>query len=615
MCDAAKEQYYNNKINESEANSKELFNLCKGLLHREKVIALPTHSSSTALANEFARYFRDKIEKIRHHLSIPTSAEQTQKPTTLDIEKMRGFNEVTEEELEKIILSGNSKSCCLDPLPTKVLKLVLPALLPSLTSIVNKSLTQSKMPSSLKQAAVTPLLKKPSLDKENNKNYRPVSNLPYVGKCIEKAAIHQMDKHLSQNNLNEPLQSAYKQHHSTETALVKVTNDILLALDDRQCVYLVLLDLSAAFDTIDHQVFLRQMDSEYGMSGGIVQWMKSYLEGRKQRVHISESTSDDVDIQYGFPQGSCIGPFGFKLYTKQLTSIAHRHGVDIHLYADDTQLVKAFHPNDSKSAMDQLEGCIEEIRQWMAAHYLKLNDGKTEFMILGTSKDVEKVQVTTVNVGGVKIPVSPTARNIGAYLDTEMNMRTHLNNMIRSCYCQLRSIARIRRYLSIESSHKLCHAFITSRIDHMNSLLFKIPDCHLQKLQLIQNNAARVIKRLRKFDHITPVLMELHWLPVTQRIIFKILLLVFKCHIQNAPLYLMDMIKPHTLPRVTRSTDPNQHRLKEREAPCNKQYGERAFSVCGPKLWNNLPLHIRQSQSLESFKNNLKTLLFEQAFK
>lgn len=126
------------------------------------------------------------------------------------------------------------------------------------------------MPDPLKQAIVKPLIKKSTLDKENLKNYRPVSNLPYIGKIIEKVAVNQIEQHLSSNNLHEPLQSAYQANHSTETALLKVTDDILQALDKRQCVYLVLLDLSAAFDTIDHDVFLDRLKQDYGVTGKVL---------------------------------------------------------------------------------------------------------------------------------------------------------------------------------------------------------------------------------------------------------------------------------------------------------------------------------------------------------
>ena len=278
---------------------------------------------------------------------------------------MKEFVEITDSKLSKLITSGNSKSCTLDPIPTSILKLVLPEVLPSLQAIVNRSLTSKTMPLALKQAVVKPLLKKSTLDPENLKNYRPVSNLPYLGKLIEKVAVQQIDTHLSSNNLHEPLQSAYQANHSTETALLKVTNDILLALDKRKCVYLVLLDLSAAFDTINHNVFLTRLQQENGISGDALAWMKSYLTDRKQCISISAAVSDNIKMQFGFPQGSTIGPFGFKLYTKPLTAIAKKHNINIHLYADDTQLYIPFDPHNSEEALSQLEACIDEKSGWM----------------------------------------------------------------------------------------------------------------------------------------------------------------------------------------------------------------------------------------------------------
>jgi len=214
------------------------------------------------------------------------------------------------------------------------------------------------LPQVLKQAIVKPLIKKSTLDKENLKNFRPVSNLPYIGKLIERIAVTQIDKHMSAYNLHEPLQSAYSTNHSTETALVKVTNDVLMALDDRKCVYLVLLDLSAAFDTIDHQVFLARLRKDNGVCGDALDWMESYLTHRSQCINVNGTMSDKIDLEFGFPQGSLIGPFGFKLYTKPLTSIAKKHNINIHLYADDTQLYTSFDPRDSEPALARLEACI-----------------------------------------------------------------------------------------------------------------------------------------------------------------------------------------------------------------------------------------------------------------
>jgi len=261
------------------------------------------------------------------------------------------FCEVTEADVLKLIMSGNYKSCSLDPVPTTLLKKLMPVLFTPINNIINKSITEKNMPAQLKQAIVKPLLKKASLDKENLKNYRPVSNLPFISKIIEKVAVKQVEKHLSKYSLHEPLQSAYKLNHSVETALLKVSNDILMALDKRQCVYLVLLDLSAAFDTIDHSVFLSRLEEDNAITGNALKWMESYLHNRSQNICINERKSNNIHLDYGFPQGSVVGPFGFKLYTKPLTQIAEKHGINIHLYADDTQLYVPFDPANSEPAL------------------------------------------------------------------------------------------------------------------------------------------------------------------------------------------------------------------------------------------------------------------------
>ena len=148
----------------------------------------------------------------------------------------------------------------------------------------------------------------------------------------------------------------------------------------------------------------------------------------------------------------------------------------------------------------------------MTENYLCLNDGKTEFLILGGKADLEKVNINHVTVGNSKIEANDTARNIGAHFDSNMDMKPHVNTVIRACYHQIRLIAKIRKYLSMDSASKLIHAFVTSRLDNLNSLLVELPDYVLNKLQLVQNNAARLVAREKKSSHVTPLLKQLHWL-------------------------------------------------------------------------------------------------------
>ena len=150
----------------------------------------------------------------------------------------------------------------------------------------------------------------------------------------------------------------------------------------------------------------------------------------------------------------------------------------------------------------------------MTENYLCLNDGKTEFQILGGKADLEKVKINQVTVGNSKIEAKDTPRNIGAHFDSHMDMKFHVNAVIRSCYHQIRSRAKIRKYLSMDSASKLIHAFVTSRLDNLNSLLVEQPDYVLDKLQLVQNNAARLVAKEKKSSHVTHLLKQLHWLPI-----------------------------------------------------------------------------------------------------
>lgn len=622
LCRDAKLAYYSNIIKKPDRNSKELFQVANTLLCRRKTDILPSYSREESMAEDFCTFFKGKIVKIRDTFSGGNSPQEGgdthedlsgQEDGRSHEESLDDFAEISQEQLSGLINKSSSASCNLDPMPTSLIKSLLPTILPIIQSIVNKSLTEHKMPATLKEALVKPLIKKTSLDKEDLKNYRPVSNLPFIGKVIEKAAIQQMNEHITTNNLYEPLQSAYTSNHSTETALLKVSDDILSALDNGKCVFMVLLDLSAAFDTIDHSVFLARMKEDYAMSGGVAGWMQSYLSNRHQSISINGTLSNKTSLDFGLPQGSAIGPFGFKLYTKPLTAIARKHNIQIHLYADDTQLYVSCDPKQSTEALDRLEACIEDIKDWMGKNFLKLNDAKTELIIFGTKENKKRMSEFLVEVGDSTIWPSKTVRNIGGTFDPTFKMEAHIVNVQRSCYIQLRALHKIRQYLTREAAEKLTHAFVTSRLDNLNSLLVRMPAYQIQKLQLIQNQAARIVTEQRRSCHITPILKDLHWLPVTARIDFKVLLQVYKCLHGTAPDYLASKLRKYECPRDNMRSASDTFKLDQPSYEL-KKFGFRSFSVAAPCIWNELPRVIRHSPSVNLFKQALKTHLFRREF-
>ena len=485
-------------------------------------------------------------------------------------------------------------------------------LLPFIAKVANCSLQNSTLTSDMKRAIVRPSLKKLSLDYQLYKNHRPISNLMFLSKCCEKVAASQFISHLRENKPEEIFQSAYKVGHSTESALLRVHNDVLCALDDERCVMLVLLDLSAAFDTVDHGILLSRLSQCIGVQGSAYTWFESYLYSRSQFVQIRDTSSSDRQLTCGLPQVSVLGPILYLLYTSPLGAILRRHGVGFHIYADDTQLylsMKTTKVEDVVSARIRVEVCLRELNQWMLLSNVRLNN-KTELLVLH-AKHRPKQPLDSITVGDATVEPTSSARNIGAAFEDTMSFEEHVNELCRTAFYHIRNISRIRPCLSIDSTKTLVPALVTSRLDHCNSLLFGLPDYLIQRLQYILNAAAKVITCKRKFDHVTPLLIELHWLPVRQRIVFKILLYTFKALHGATPTYLTELISPYVPRRALRSAD---QLLLEQPTPKLKLIGLRAFSVYAPYLWNSLPFEIKSGASVSIFKAKLKTYLFRQAY-
>ena len=230
---------------------------------------------------------------------------------------------------------------------------------------------------------------------------------------------------------------------------------------------LILLDLSAAFDTVDTDILLSRLNHRYGVKGLVLDWLKSYLSGRTQRVVINNSKSSPSSLKYGVPQGSVLGPFLFSVYTSPLVEIIESLNICYHLYADDTQLYLSLKPTSSVELENHqnLGACIDKVKDWMHLNKLKLNGDKTEFLVIGRPCNIEKTNTDCINVGASQVTKSNAARNLGVIFDCHLNMQLHVNNVCKSCYFHLRNIRCIRKYLSTSATQSLIHALISSRLD------------------------------------------------------------------------------------------------------------------------------------------------------
>ena len=598
------EKYFSSIIESSNNQQKTLFKVVNEVLDKKAERILPAHTDPVELANKFNQYYIEKIDKLRK--SIPTtSSEVDDEKNLFRGVKLESFAPTTPEEVRKLIKEHGVKTSSEDPLPSVLITSVMEEMIPFYVELVNKSFAEGTL-DGIKHSEIDPLLKKHGLDSDVYKNYRPVNNLIFLSKLVERIAQKRIDGHMQVNNLFTAEFFGYKQYHSTETMMVGATDEILSGFDDGKCTIMVFLDLSAAFDTIDIDRLVEILGEEIGLAGTALKWCKSFLSNRTQRVKINGQYSECLLIKFGTVQGSVLGPKFFNIYVRSQPKIFQSCGFLSTAFADDSNGRKTFSLLFQYNVLkNDVSNCTEKVMNWMTRQFMKVNPDKTEMILFHPKSLQNEVIIGGTFIGEECIRFSKVVKNVGVYLDNNLKMDKHINSTVSHCYSLLKNIGRIRNILSDKHTEMLVHSVITSRLDYCNSLFINISKANIFKLQKVQNAAARLVVRGKKRCSMTEVLRKLHWLRIESRIIFKLLLIVFKCIYGQCSSNLVNMIK-----YKSHQCRPQDHLLLETRRVKTK-YGRRTFSYVGPKLWNALPLHIRSEECIDKFKTQVKTLLFD----
>lgn len=598
LAKTKKKSYISDKL-ASNTSSKNLYTIVNNLLDNDQEPLLPSSTSDTSLANDFRSYFSDKVNKIR--ASITHSVPESQCSSTNDISLLFIFEPATAEELKEITSSFKVKCSPDDPVPAYLLKENIDIFIPYWLEIVNLSLDVGSM-ECLKSAVILPLIKALGslVDKDNFKNYRPVSNLLFLSKLIERVVDRRLENHMTLNNLHSSHQFGYKKYHSTETLLLKIVNNLLLSCDDNMPSVVLLLDLSAAFDTVDHEKLLEIMYNEIGIRGKAYDWCKSFLINRTFKVKIGESYSDVEMLLFGVAQGSVLGPRFFNIYTRPLYKYMEPTKFDIDGFADDNQLLKRFLPVSQGYALaDSIQYCLSCIFKWMNEYFLRLNQDKTKILVIAPPSVRKEIRIGGMFLNDTCIRFVESAKNLGVILDTELSFESQVNKVVKSCFMTIRKLSSIKQFLSSNHLKSLVCTNIFSQLDYCNSLYFGINSTLVKKLQQVQNSAARLIRSKDYSMSLENIFHNCHWLRVNDRIYFKLLLIVHKCLNHKAPDSLSALL-----------TFGDSDRTKKlHETKSKSKYGDRAFSHAGPKVWNRLPMSIRTEEDTVKFKKMLKSFL------
>ena len=496
----------------------------------------------------------------------------------------------------------------------------------------NKSLSTGIFPSKLKQSVIKPIIKNFHSDPNELLNYRPISNISFLSKLLEKAVLVQLNNFLVDNKLYCNSQSGYRQFHSCETLNICMFNNIFKEIDNGKIVLVLLLDMSAAFDTIDHELLLKTLKNSYGIDKLVLNWLSSYLNYRSFSVNINDSFSDPNSMLYGVPQGSILGPILFILYTKHLQHIAHNFNLNIQLYADDTQLYISFNPDDQylcTMLCNKVAECINEMKEWFSTNYLKLNEDKTKLVLFSKPSVFKKFKLSqncftiATKRGEIKqndwTSISEV-KSLGIRLDPQLTIHKHIMYVKQYCIRQLKSWKHIANFLNEDVKLLLVKQIIFSKIDYCNSLFVNLPKSLLRHLDCVINSALRFVYNVRYSQHITPYYIKAHILPLKFRIDYKICLTVFNCLNDIAPQYLQMLLSWNApLSPINCNTNVNPRKTKDpfllvipSDFGKKTRYHSRCFSQYAPRCWNKLPYDIRSCKLKSVFKTKLKTFFFEQ---
>ena len=581
----AKSKHYTDKLS-NENDSKSMWKTLNQVLPKTAKSTTPVSSLTADKFNKFFTSIAANLCNRFKNFSLP-------KLKTKRVEEDFCFSEVTSgfvlKELKNL---KSSKATGLDKIPARILKDAAIHIAKPIAFIINLTISNGSIPYEWKTAKVTPIHKSDSKDDTNN--YRPISVLPLLSKLMERAVQVQLVDFFTKNRVLSIHQSGFRKQHSTQTSITYLTDYILERMDNQHMTGAVFIDLSKAFDLVDHDCLLYKLD-HYGVRGISKLWFENYLSSRSQKVKYKNTLSCSMNLEYGVPQGSILGPLLFVIYINDLPTALTK--CKISMYADDTVIYCSDHK--SATIMETLQTDLDNVVKWMEDGRLILNKSKTKCMLFGTYQKLNSVMDFNIKIGTDTIEKVSKFNFLGITLDENLNWKEHVISISKKVNKRLGLLSRIRSCLTLKAAQCVYNSIIHPVFTYADTAWGELSQTCSESLQRIQNRAARIVAKRSSSQESIDIL---GWVDLkTHRTINKCIL-VFKCLHELVPDYLRNYFNKNC-----QIHSFNTRRKKDMHIPKIKlSLGKRTFRYSGSISFNSLSPHIKNSENLGTFKNRLK---------
>jgi len=603
---STKAKYYNDVLEENKNDIKNTWKIMKMAMNKindkSNISQIIKYNSNTLtneqdITNAFCEYFTNVGPEYARN--IPNTNKSPQEYLNPKIKNTIFLNPTDPEEINKLIQKLKPKnSSGHDNISSKLIKYLKDEIKEPTSTLINKSITEGIFPDIFKIAEVVPIYK--NKNSEDINNYRPISLLPTISKLLEKIIHKRTYSFLQKHNILYNSQYGFRPKHSTNDAITEYITDITENLETKTNTLSTYLDLSKAFDTIDHNILLNKLQ-HYGIRGNSLNWFKSYLTNRSQYVKINNCKSDIKQVICGVPQGSVLGPLLFIIYTNDLpNSLKNTHAI---LFADDTTIYT--NHKEIKLLYQYVNRDLDALFEWFKTNKLSLNINKTNFMLF-TNTNLPQTEINrSIKIGNEELKRKPSIKFLGIIIDEKLNWQNHIETTRNKLSKITYSLKMVKSFLPKQNMKILYQSLIQPYLEYGITLWGGTHKIHLDKLRIVQKKIIRNITSSKYNEHTDPIFKQLNLLKLNQLYTLKIGKFMYRSTINELPQPVNKWYKPNS--------DYHTHNTRQRKNPHIRyrrtQLASTQISHKAPEIWHNIPNNIKQSKNIRQLTKQLKVYL------